>query len=287
MRDSGSMTKEGHNGRTSLKGDEDLHGGEAGAVIDRVSGPWVVALFWTLFLSVPSVIFAILYGVQGWLVLIAYPLVGSTLFLGLTFLLVVLRDGAERQGRGSEPRTSWSRTAKTARHSEGVSAHHSVTWSQREPRDIVPGCATKLAFCVGNEHSGELTFIAETLVELNFSVNVCNDLDEILATIIELARPCHTLVIDLDFVELSLGLGEIISELQLFRRLAPQVRVLLVSSDFNRHDFGTERLSIADVCLRSPVRESALREGLTGAEKNNVVWLHRLSDATGASVGTH
>jgi hypothetical protein len=78
-----------------------------------------------------------------------------------------------------------------------------------------------------------------------------------------------------------LGLYEIIGELQLFRQLAPQVRVLVLSSDFARLDFGTKRLSIADVCLRSPVQESALRAGLTAAEEDNVVWLRRRSDATG------
>jgi hypothetical protein len=284
MRDFRSMTEEADTGRASTQGDEDLSCKETGDVLDRVSGLWVAALFCTLLLSVPAVIFALLGGVPGWIVLIAYPVVGSTLFIGLTFLLVGLRDGRNRHGRSSKTHASWSQTASPAPQTDEARSRPFVTWSQREPRDTATHAETKLAFCVGDERRGETAFIAETLGELNFSVNICNDLDEVLASIVELARPCHTLVVDLDFVERSLGLDEIVGALQLFRQLAPQVRVLVLSSDFARHDFGTERLSIADVCLRSPVQESALRAGLTGAAENNVVWLRRRSDATGMAL---
>lgn len=86
---------------------------------------------------------------------------------------------------------------------------------------------------------------------------------------------CQVMLIDFD----SFGAtDQTIDELRRLRNEHPDVWVILVSWAFGRDDFSTDRLPIADVCLRGPVSFARLELALVEAEVNNAIWQGRLNE---------
>ncbi len=87
-------------------------------------------------------------------------------------------------------------------------------------------------------------------------------------------------LIDLD------GLGGITArctDLMRLRLRRPDLVVILLSGEFQRHDFGQERLALGDVSLRIPCSFTALELALAEAEINNWAWAERLEEVPNAT----
>lgn len=87
-------------------------------------------------------------------------------------------------------------------------------------------------------------------------------------------RRVGLVIVDLDRCG---GIARIASDLMVFRKVRPDIPVILVSADSVVDDFSTERLAIADVTLRAPVSMSRLDLALAEAQVNNLVWQGRLA----------
>lgn len=87
-------------------------------------------------------------------------------------------------------------------------------------------------------------------------------------------RRVGLVIVDLDRCG---GIARIASDLMVFRKVRPDIPVILVSADSVVDDFSTERLAIADVTLRAPVSMSRLDLALAEAQVNNQVWQARLA----------
>lgn len=80
------------------------------------------------------------------------------------------------------------------------------------------------------------------------------------------------------------GITAIASDLMALRLKRPDLIVILMSNEFERHDFGQERLALCDISLRLPCTFAALELALVEAEINNWAWFERLSDAAHSQV---
>lgn len=85
-------------------------------------------------------------------------------------------------------------------------------------------------------------------------------------------------------VEAMGGITAIASDLMALRLKRPDLIVILMSNEFERHDFGQERLALCDISLRLPCTFAALELALVEAEINNWAWFERLSDAAHSQV---
>lgn len=81
------------------------------------------------------------------------------------------------------------------------------------------------------------------------------------------------LLVDLDAMG---GIARIAPDLMALRRDRPDLIVLLLSAEFERHDYGQERLALCDVSLRQPCTFAALELALLEGEINNWAWHERL-----------
>lgn len=141
--------------------------------------------------------------------------------------------------------------------------------------------ATTLAYkgrvvCAGGCTQGALQDISDFLVDQDFCVDICDDLEVTLGLVGAEPHRCSALVVELDHFESTSDMPAMIDALNSFRRQTPDVPVVLVSAAFARDDMGVHRLEIADASLRAPVTEQRLAEGMIAAWTNNRTWRHRL-----------
>ncbi|MBV0913634.1 hypothetical protein [Anianabacter salinae] len=70
----------------------------------------------------------------------------------------------------------------------------------------------------------------------------------------------------------GLGIGaSLIDDLAAMRRMAPELLVVLGSTDFARHDFSAERMPIADASVRLPASRTVLGLALCAARTNRAI----------------
>ena len=86
------------------------------------------------------------------------------------------------------------------------------------------------------------------------------------------------LLVDLDTVG---GVAAIAGDLMRLRAGRPDIAVVLLSEEVSGHDFGLERLALADVTLRLPCAFSSFELALTEAPINNAVWQERQAPPRG------
>ena len=80
------------------------------------------------------------------------------------------------------------------------------------------------------------------------------------------------LLVDLDTLG---GVAAIAADLMRLREGRPDIAVVLLSEEVSSHDFGLERLALADVTLRLPCAFASFEFALTEAPINNAVWQER------------
>lgn len=64
----------------------------------------------------------------------------------------------------------------------------------------------------------------------------------------------------------------IVETLLLLRSIKPDLPVILISKDFVRNDYSTERMLICDVSLRAPIDQSALGNAVVQSIRNNKIF---------------
>lgn len=74
------------------------------------------------------------------------------------------------------------------------------------------------------------------------------------------------------------GIVEACDDILRLRKRRPDIMVILLSHDFMRHDFGKERLPLADACLRLPCSFANLELAMVEAELNNQAWQLRVEE---------
>ena len=109
------------------------------------------------------------------------------------------------------------------------------------------------------------------------------DLGALLARIVANPKLCGCLVVQID------GFGEIediVDQVMAFRRNAPAVPLILISTGFRQDRLGAERLALCDVSLRDPVNLGQVQAAVDQAFQNNLLWQERLQSlsATRADV---
>lgn len=72
------------------------------------------------------------------------------------------------------------------------------------------------------------------------------------------------------------GIAKTASSLLQFRKVHPDIPVILISAESAVDDFSTERLAVADVTLRTPLSVSRLDLALAESQINNQVWQNRM-----------
>ncbi len=81
------------------------------------------------------------------------------------------------------------------------------------------------------------------------------------------------LLVDLDTLG---GISEMMEPLMRLRLGRPDIAVVLLSEEVETHDFGTERLVLADITLRLPCAFASFECALVEAPINNAAWQERL-----------
>ncbi|TKD22644.1 hypothetical protein FBT96_05870 [Rhodobacter capsulatus] len=81
------------------------------------------------------------------------------------------------------------------------------------------------------------------------------------------------LLVDLDTLG---GMSEMAEPLMRLRLGRPDIAVVLLSEEVETHDFGTERLVLADITLRLPCAFASFEFALAEAPINNAAWQERL-----------
>lgn len=81
------------------------------------------------------------------------------------------------------------------------------------------------------------------------------------------------LLVDLDTLG---GISEMAEPLMRLRLNRPDIAVVLLSEEVESHDFGTERLVLADITLRLPCAFASFEFALAEAPINNAAWQERL-----------
>lgn len=73
------------------------------------------------------------------------------------------------------------------------------------------------------------------------------------------------------------GITAVIDDLLALRRHAPDLPVLLFSTEVRGDDLSTDRLMLCDATLRLPVTPARFGAALADAAGNNILWLDRLA----------
>lgn len=93
------------------------------------------------------------------------------------------------------------------------------------------------------------------------------------------AAPAEALVlVDLDLLG---GIALCAPALMALRLKRPDLCVIVLSEEVASHDFGLERLALADVTLRLPCAPASFEFALGEAPINNAAWNERLASLTG------
>ena len=127
--------------------------------------------------------------------------------------------------------------------------------------------------------------LAYDLSQIGFDVDMCDDPEAVMGTLRDRPDEClwSLLVIDFDFFEAAIGIGEAIDELQSLRMRMKSLSVVILSHEIRRDSNDTSRLAIADVSLVAPVSLKRLRRGIWDAQSNNMIWQDRVQESVNPS----
>ncbi|MCC5993791.1 MAG: hypothetical protein JJT99_14855 [Rhodobacteraceae bacterium] len=209
-----------------------------------------------------------------WGALAAYAAAGAaaTLLLAVAFCA---REGTPQRAAEMQPdMRAVSRPCVASVQPDNPQDQIAPNWWQRVAHGNSGRHAVR-AIYVADATQEEAERLALTLTGQGLDVDICNDLDVVLASITEAPQRWSALIVDLDLAERRSSLQAVIDDLCGFRQAVPDVPVVLLSTNFSRDEMELHRHSVADVSLRSPVIARSLVEGLMTAKANNDEWVKR------------
>lgn len=156
------------------------------------------------------------------------------------------------------------------------SQFHAAGQSGRGQRAFVIGCAN---------HSN-IRILKNILLADGFDVDICNDIDTVTESIISSPKNWSLLVVDWDMLRYDLTGEDAVDILFYFRRFINHIPTILVSSEFSCDDFGTERISLSDVSVRSPVSPERFKLAVKTANVNNDLF-RRIQEGRLRQTSTH
>ncbi|MFY0312632.1 hypothetical protein ACFMBG_22390 [Leisingera sp. D0M16] len=111
--------------------------------------------------------------------------------------------------------------------------------------------------------------LARWLEKLGGEVVLTNTVDRALQAIADSPGRWGLLAVFMDgFDEVDC----IAERLLLMRSVKRDLPTILVSQDFTRHDFSTERMSLCDVSLSAPVSQTAFKQAVAQSISNNAIF---------------
>lgn len=128
---------------------------------------------------------------------------------------------------------------------------------------------------VGSDETIESLNLESKSLLKSMSLDLVDSLDEGLASLCASQSTWEFCVVDIDCCTRINSLFDVITSLVDFREEAPSIPLIIVSSEFKRHDFGSERLQVADASLRSPLEYRTFIEAVFEARTNNLIWRNR------------
>lgn len=239
-----------------------------GEVSDRRGDAWAAAIVGVAFGTI-SAACVLLSGGSVWLSLGVYVLAGN---LGFVAFLAVMFLASARRGvdiRISRPIVG-SRTASDDSSIDISSAQ----WIQREAIGV-PISEKRVLIAGSTQPGGYSVDLANHISARNECVDICNQLDSSIQSILENPGTWGVLFVELDECAKYDDITDVIDDLVVFRRIAPEVPVIVMSSDFMRDDLGTDRLPAMDVSIRLPSSSSHILNSVGDALCNNRIWQER------------
>jgi len=189
----------------------------------------------------------------------------------------------EGSSGGSQQFTSDRRIAGSETQGRDISEHsdeYTSVWRQ-VPRamDTAP---EERCLILGLPSAPESIVISATLSENGYDVDICNDVDAVLASLTSASEKAlwSMFIVDLDFFREHVDIEDCVDELVQMRSERCNLPLILVSSNFARDDYGEDRLPIADASLRAPVLGTRILYAARIAKANNQVWKARCASGT-------
>lgn len=150
------------------------------------------------------------------------------------------------------------------------------TWWVQKGAPQIAGPDPFRTFCVTKSYqSGLLAEVADQAVSIGRCADLTNSLATAISAIADQPSRWDTLFVDLDDCEEHAALSALVDELCAFRTAVPEVKVLICSLLFGRDDWGTDRLTLADVSIRKPCSASRVIQCIPIADENNRTWRTR------------
>lgn len=131
-------------------------------------------------------------------------------------------------------------------------------------------------FVVGSHApDGRFSSLARFFSLNGLGVDHCDDFEEVLGAVS--VTPCRwrLLIVDVDHVERSLDIEDIVNELVEFRERFTEIAVILISHGFATDDSDLIRSAIADHCFRASVGNAAVFCALPHVFQNHQSWIQR------------
>lgn len=125
------------------------------------------------------------------------------------------------------------------------------------------------AFLVGFPSDPTVSKLKSIILTDGFDLDICSDIDTVTESIISSPDTWSLLVIDWDMLRRDLTAEEAVDILFYFRRFVNHIPMIIVSSEFSFDDFGTERIALSDVSVRSPVSPGRFKLAIKTACVNN------------------
>lgn len=227
---------------------------------------------------------AVLCGLAGFglpAAFVAYVAVGATVTFAAPMLPLALR--ALRDPAGPTPPSDCRNGGRQAASGtpEGLLIPGLFSRAMRHggaaanPRPLKPKMLIVGHDRFGGSRSVDDIFVDMVFVDTGFDVDTCSSLNAAVCAVIDHPARWQMLCVNLDIVDREIGLVAAVERLRFLRRAVPVMPVMLLSSDFARHDDDPHRAAIADVSLRLPVSEKDLLAGIETALANNLAWQHR------------
>ncbi|SEO30566.1 CheY chemotaxis protein or a CheY-like REC (receiver) domain [Salinihabitans flavidus] len=215
-------------------------------------GPALVGIFASLPVAVLSLVGLLVAGLPlGWSLLITIGLQYATAAIVIGVCSKRAKDRRHPAGPGTSPVSIKATAADLRAPLEAhVWQHYAAIPGSEPPRH-------RIAFAAPNaEHSRT---IAKDLSEIGAETHLVSDIEALLETVLNAPDAWDFVITDLDVTGDS---WIAVDEMMYFRKICPQVPVLLLTSKVSRDDFSTIKCAIGDVTLRKPVHHRRLMEGL-------------------------
>jgi hypothetical protein len=147
--------------------------------------------------------------------------------------------------------------------------HRISVFSKMQRRDVT-GSSSALFCGIGQPATAGMVALCRAT---RTQVDICETLDDLQSQLAHLTTAPSFVAIDLVAIG---GLEQNFDKLRALRLQFRSLPLLLISEDFQHHDFSTERLGLADAWIHAARDLTDLKVILTRATENNARWANRL-----------